>query len=223
MTHAVEQTERGRAIVGALRAITHTRQLDPEFFERCVEAARDAVGPGFGALLEQDAREFEQMLEHAKGAHSALEIGSRYGESIKLIASVMAPGGRVVAVDLPYSDCVDQPDPAPFLQKNMQMIANSGFDAKLFIGNSRHPDVVQGVKSLAPFDFVFIDGDHSEEGVKADWENYGPLGKIVAFHDIVNNAGCFKLWNEIKKTHRTVEYTSSVWLGIGVVFMDQGA
>jgi len=38
------------------------------------------------------------------------------------------------------------------------------------------------------FDALFIDGDHSEEGVAADFEMYGPLvrkGGIIGFHDIV--------------------------------------
>ena len=34
-----------------------------------------------------------------------------------------------------------------------------------------------------PYDFIFIDGDHRYEPVKVDWENYAPLGGVVAFHD----------------------------------------
>ena len=37
-------------------------------------------------------------------------------------------------------------------------------------------------------DFLFIDGDHSYEGVKRDFADYAPLvrpGGLIAFHDIV--------------------------------------
>jgi hypothetical protein len=187
------------------------------------KAGSTKVEQGFGAMLEQDEREFTALLTHSAGCRSALEIGSRYGKSIERIAASLAPRSKVVAVDLPYAPGVrgSQPDPDPVLRATIGEIACNGHDAHLFIGDSHDPAVVEAVRKHGPFDFCFIDGDHSYEGVKADWENYGPMAtKVVAFHDIVNNTGCFKLWQEVKANYRHVEYTSSVWLGIGVIFKD---
>lgn len=44
-----------------------------------------------------------------------------------------------------------------------------------------------------PVDFIFIDGDHSFEGLEGDWLNWRDHispGGIVALHDSQNRGGC---------------------------------
>jgi hypothetical protein len=58
-----------------------------------------------------------------------------------------------------------------------------------------------------PVDFVFIDGDHSEDGLSADWHAWSPLIEpfgVVALHDSrstperpIDDAGSVKVTNEL--------------------------
>lgn len=60
-------------------------------------------------------------------------------------------------------------------------------------GDSHQPETVRRVEGLLEghlVDFLFIDGDHSERGVEADYRDYRHLvrpGGLIAFHDIVDN------------------------------------
>jgi hypothetical protein len=55
-------------------------------------------------------------------------------------------------------------------------------------GDSQLPETVDKLKRILngrPIDLLFIDGLHTLEGVKSDYEMYGPLTKhIIALHDI---------------------------------------
>ncbi len=76
----------------------------------------------------------------------------------------------------------------------------TGSDIYLLQGMSQDERVVQAARELQPFDFIFIDADHRYESVVADWENYGPMSKVVAFHDIYERPGygVSRLWAELK-------------------------
>lgn len=97
------------------------------------------------------------------------------------------------------------------------------------IGVSSHDEsTLWNVKQIFRdgIDFLFIDGDHSYEGVKQDWEMYGPLvreGGIIAFHDALYHADKTEevdlLWKELKYNHLNHKEIKSCVnsTGIGVI------
>ena len=177
---------------------------------------------------EWELRAFIEFLNERK-CRRYLEIGAREGDTFHEVMLSLPPLSSGVACDLPGG-----PWGKSTTRRKLQMAIESvrlhSRSAYLLIGDSRSPQMIEDVKACGPYDAILIDGDHSYESVKADWDNYSSLAPLVAFHDIVgfgqieraygNPVEVPRLWAEIKADHNTVEFIEPhSAMGIGCVLL----
>ena len=74
-------------------------------------------------------------------------------------------------------------------------------ESTYLISNSRSDEFSKYLQRVGTFDLVFIDGDHSEEGARADLNLCKHHGKSFVLHDIKNDVcpGVGKVWSELKQ------------------------
>ena len=169
------------------------------------------------ATISQVREEFIEFLKHIEGCKSALEIGSLYGGSASRIGQALTPGGRLVSIDLGMEPLKKDWVTLPTLLHRLSAIPDR--DVHLLIGNSTSSDIIEEARKLGPYDLVFIDGGHTEDAVQSDWNNYGPMGKIVAFHDINSCDGVKAVWKRVRNAHaKHVEIIHGPEAGTGIVW-----
>lgn len=134
------------------------------------------------AHSEQHPQELEQFIDILlrEGVRSYLEIGSKWGATLWRIANALPVHSKVVSVDLPNGFRETEPS----LFNCVEELISWGYDAHLIRADSADVRTVEAVKALGPYDAVFIDANHTIDYVTGDWRRYGPMARIVAFHDI---------------------------------------
>lgn len=146
-----------------------------------------ADAPRYRSDMQQNEREFGQFigLMSEFGVRSYLEIGSKWGGSLWRAVTSLPAGSTFVSIDLPQT-ARDASD----LDHCIRELRDMGYQGSSYRGSSRDRAAAFVARLHASrleerrFGAALIDGDHTWTGVSADWETYGQMAKIVAFHDI---------------------------------------
>jgi len=175
-----------------------------------------------GQPIQQRPDEFAKLIQLVKDQKVTkyLEVGLRHGRTFYAVVEAMPPNSVAVGIDIQDNR---------FIKTTLDVLKRKVPTTlcRYLNGDSNNIDTAMAAKQYGPFDLVFIDADHSYEAVKRDWDNYGLMGKIIAFHDIDCDAegyGAGKLWRELKANHRCEEIIGEArGMGIGVLFKKQAS
>ena len=160
------------------------------------------------------------------------EIGTSAAGTLYLLTRVAADDAVLVSVDL---------DVPPHAAAARSRLARASQRVVSVAGDSHSPATLARVTAALdgrPLDVLFIDGDHSYEGVRRDWDLYAPLvrpGGVIGLHDVhedyttsrgtptaAASGDVPRFWRELRKRHRSEELLADPnqdGYGIGVVYL----
>lgn len=147
-----------------------------------------------------------------------LEVGSLFGGTLWWW-SHLPKIKRLVSVDLPTDR-----EPLRYGVREAREQWDGWFSERctfdMIDGDSQDPATIE--RATGVYDFAFIDGDHTYEGVREDWLNYSPMvrpGGLVAFHDTWPNfdrhePGVVRWVDELRHHLPSIEWTDPDGVGI---------
>ncbi|KAF0127066.1 MAG: cephalosporin hydroxylase-like protein [Elusimicrobia bacterium] len=163
-----------------------------------VEDAADFV-LGDGSLFVgamQHRSEIIPFLEWAAAGRppgAVAEIGRARGGTLALLCRAAAPDALIISLDLPggaFSGAVPALNRGAWLKPLLWAMRGPRQRLELIDGDSGDPasaELFSAALDGRKLDLLFIDGDHSYEAVKRDYDTYARFvkpGGVVAFHDI---------------------------------------
>jgi predicted O-methyltransferase YrrM len=143
------------------------------------------------ARAETQTSESERacLARHAAGRRRLVEVGVWHGVTTCRLRRAMNAGGVLFGVD-PYPPgrlgfsaqrVIARREVEKSSGGEVRWLRLTGVEAARLLTETCEP----------PLDFVFIDGDHSYEGLRGDWEAWSGLvapGGVVALHDSCSSA-----------------------------------
>jgi predicted O-methyltransferase YrrM len=219
-----------RELVGAPAVLA---SYSPAIRDKSTEELVEYVFSSFGGLFRpfQNRSEIARLVERVRELRPerVIEIGTARGGTLFLLSCAASQTATLVSIDLPAGPFGGgYPAWKGRLYKRLM-----GRKQRLVLirGNShdnRILDQAMDAVGEKPVDLLFIDGDHSYGGAKADFLRYSRHvreGGLIVFHDIIESAydkaiNVAPLWTEIRSRYDTTEIVESykqAQFGIGVM------
>jgi predicted O-methyltransferase YrrM len=164
----------------------------PADLERVINAAWEKTQRVPGFLLENEARFLGLLAACTPASGLIVEIGSFKGRSTVMLASVAAHYGLgpVVAIDphnFNLSVATAASSPLSSYDEFVESLRVAGVSQQVEFHHALSKDVSPSWRR--PIRLLWIDGDHSYAGAKADFDGFMPhlnSNGIVALHDSLN-------------------------------------
>lgn len=168
-------------------------------------------------ITQTTEEEREVLRSYATGKKRLVEIGVFHGVNTRIFREVMARDAILFAID-PFPRFFFGVRGLGWARRIAHCeVSKSTNGQVVWVETTGHAAVKDArVQPCLPVDFIFIDGDHSWEGIKGDWESWREhvmLGGIVCLHDTRNRPGSDseRYMNEIISADPAFELVSSVW------------
>lgn len=152
-----------------------------------------------------------------------LEIGTLWGGTFYAHSRVSTRCAHLIAVDGFPRESTSR------MTERFRSLALSGQQVTCFWGSSHDSAVtsaVAGALGDQQLDLLFLDGDHTADGIRQDYDTYSPFvrkGGLIAIHDIDAGeaSGVSALWQALRRDHESLEFVDRhhppEGLGIGVI------
>jgi len=163
-------------------------------------------------------RERRCLARYATGKRRVAEIGLWHGVTTCRLRSVMNSDGVLLAVDPFPSGRLGFSAQRVIARREVSKIRNGA--VRWMQQSGADAGRTYAVGNGPPVDFVFIDGDHTYEGLRADWDTWAGLvapDGLIAIHDSrsspqrqIDGAGSVRFTRDVVLHDRRFELIDAV-------------